>query len=112
MRDETLDTNEDPHRPSVGDQVYDWNRYARHKWPDAPCQPNGYIREVIDEGLILASFYDEPEETETLIHLDKMDWHSIHKRWYIHQRPSTFFRDKLAIYRARKAGLIPAEERP
>lgn len=100
------------HYPHRGEQFYDYNRLDRHRKTQS-CQPNGYIKDVVDRELVLVAFYDEPDETEVLLRLDEtVEWSPNHKRWYKQRTKSNYFRNKLMLYRARKAGLIPQKEIP
>ena len=88
------------HSPSRGEQVYNYNRVGKG-------QPNGYVSEVEEygpHGLVTVHWYEEPEEAESIF-TQSMDWHHVHRRWYIPKKKSRYFRDKLIILRARKAGM-------
>lgn len=94
-----VEYDDEPHRAARGENVYNVNRRGRY-------QPNGYIKEIEEYGpygSVIVSFWDEPEETEVLISMLEMNWDAQYKRWYVTpKRKSTFFRDKLAAYKANK----------
>lgn len=95
---ETNPLDHEDHIARRGESVYDINRKGK-------AQPNGKITEIEEYGScgsVVVSFFDEPEWSEVLIHMLDMNWDSTDKRWYVTQRKSTFFRDKLAAYRKLK----------
>lgn len=93
--------DQEDHLPKRNENVYDINRKGK-------SQPNGYISEILEYGTygtVEVTFWDEPEVSTDIIQLLNMNWDSEGKRWYVTKRKSTFFRDKLAAYRAAKGKL-------